>query len=101
MNAASDAVGGGKDGSGKNGSGKNDEILDTIGALVAEERSLRERSTEHLGLAADEQTRLRSVEVRLDQCWDLLRQRRAKSEFGENPDEAAVRPPGEVEGYQG
>ncbi|MFJ9212520.1 DUF2630 family protein [Streptomyces sp. NPDC102264] len=76
-------------------------MLDTIGALVAEERGLRERSTEHLGLAADEQTRLRSVEVRLDQCWDLLRQRRAKSEFGENPDEAAVRPPGEVEGYQG
>ncbi|MEV6425103.1 DUF2630 family protein [Streptomyces sp. NPDC051662] len=89
MNAASNAA------------GKNDEILDNISALVAEERALRARSSEHLGLGADEQTRLRSVEVQLDQCWDLLRQRRAKSEFGENPDEAAVRPPGEVEGYQG
>ncbi|MFE4537890.1 DUF2630 family protein [Streptomyces scopuliridis] len=89
MNAASDAA------------GKDDAILDHISALVAEERALRERSSEHLGLGADEQTRLRSVEVQLDQCWDLLRQRRAKSEFGENPDEAVVRPPGEVEGYQG
>ncbi|MFD5029564.1 DUF2630 family protein [Streptomyces sp. NPDC058220] len=84
-----------------NATGNNDEILDDIGALVAEERHLRERSTQHLGLADEEQARLRSVEVRLDQCWDLLRQRRAKSEFGENPDEAAVRPPSEVEGYQG
>ncbi|MFE2496587.1 DUF2630 family protein [Streptomyces scopuliridis] len=89
MNAASNAA------------GMNDAILDNINALVAEERALRERSTEHLGLGADEQARLHSVEVQLDQCWDLLRQRRAKSEFGENPDEAAVRPPGEVEGYQG
>ncbi|MFD7226029.1 DUF2630 family protein [Streptomyces sp. NPDC056652] len=101
MNAASDAAGNGRTGNGKAGSGKNGEIFDTIGSLVAEERTLRERSTEHLGLGADEQARLRSVEVQLDQCWDLLRQRRAKSEFGENPDEAAVRPPGEVEGYQG
>lgn len=85
----------------RSSAGKNDEILDSINALVAEERTLRERSTEHLGLAPEEQARLRSVEVRLDQCWDLLRQRRAKSEFGENPDEAAVRSPGEVEGYQG
>ncbi|MFE4368552.1 DUF2630 family protein [Streptomyces sp. NPDC056835] len=89
MNAASNAA------------GKDDEILDTISALVAEERTLRERSSENLGLGSDEQARLRSVEVQLDQCWDLLRQRRAKSEFGENPDEAAVRPPSEVEGYQG
>ncbi|WP_326611321.1 DUF2630 family protein [Streptomyces scopuliridis] len=89
MNAASSAA------------GENDAILDNINALVAEERALRERSTENLGLGADEQARLRSVEVRLDQCWDLLRQRRAKTEFGENPDEAAVRPPDEVEGYQG
>ncbi|WP_443073637.1 DUF2630 family protein [Streptomyces sp. NBC_01429] len=76
-------------------------MLRTINELVAEERALRSRATQHLGLADDEQQRLRSVEVRLDQCWDLLRQRRAKSEFGENPDEAAVRPAGEVEGYQG
>ncbi|MFF3753553.1 DUF2630 family protein [Streptomyces sp. NPDC002018] len=84
-----------------NAVGRNDEILDTIGALVAEERALRNRSSRNLGLGDTEQERLRAVEVQLDQCWDLLRQRRAKSEFGENPDEAAVRPPGEVEGYQG
>ncbi|MEV7679076.1 DUF2630 family protein [Streptomyces sp. NPDC056909] len=84
-----------------NAGGKNDKILDTIGSLVAEERSLRDRSTRHLGLGDEDQERLRAVEVQLDQCWDLLRQRRAKSEFGENPDEAAVRPPSEVEGYQG
>ncbi|MFD8965998.1 DUF2630 family protein [Streptomyces sp. NPDC059568] len=87
---------------GRNGKkDKNDKILDTIGSLVAEERSLRDRSARDLGLGGEEEERLRAVEVQLDQCWDLLRQRRAKSEFGENPDEAAVRPPSEVEGYQG
>jgi hypothetical protein len=39
------------------------------------------------------------VEEALDQCWDLLRQRRARREFGENPEEAQLRPGGEVEGY--
>ena len=47
----------------------------------------------------EERERLRSAEEALDQCWDLLRQRRARREFGENPDEAAARPAGEVEGY--
>ncbi|MFE3828859.1 DUF2630 family protein [Streptomyces sp. NPDC059092] len=78
----------------------NADILRNIDTLVAEERTLRDRSTRRLGLAPEEETRLRSVEVQLDQCWDLLRQRRAKSEFGENPDEARVRPASEVEGYQ-
>ena len=49
----------------------------------------------------EEHDRLRRLEVELDQCWDLLRQRRAKREFGENPDEAAVRPERTVEGYLG
>ncbi|MFI5758686.1 DUF2630 family protein [Streptomyces sp. NPDC051569] len=80
---------------------KNDEILANINSLVAEERTLRDRSLQRLGLASEERARLRSVEIQLDQCWDLLRQRRAKSEYGENPDEAAVRPANEVEGYQG
>ena len=40
------------------------------------------------------------MEEQLDQCWDLLRQRRAKKDYGENPDEAEVRPVSEVEGYQ-
>ncbi|AVZ74198.1 DUF2630 domain-containing protein [Streptomyces lunaelactis] len=79
----------------------NDRILGNITALVAEERTLRERSTEEHGLDSGEQARLRALEVQLDQCWDLLRQRRAKSEFGEDPGTAKVRPPDEVEGYLG
>ncbi|MFD9221493.1 DUF2630 family protein [Streptomyces sp. NPDC060064] len=79
----------------------NDQIFGNITALVAEERSLRERSGRQLGLDADEQARLNAVEVQLDQCWDLLRQRRAKSEFGDDPDTARVRPADEVEDYRG
>ncbi|MYV56234.1 DUF2630 family protein [Streptomyces sp. SID3212] len=81
-------------------SGDN-QIFRNINDLVAEERALRDRSTDHLGLGAEDRERLRAVEVQLDQCWDLLRQRRAKSQYGENPDDAAVRPASEVEGYQG
>ncbi|MFB6715382.1 MULTISPECIES: DUF2630 family protein [unclassified Streptomyces] len=77
------------------------DIIDSIGGLVSEERDLRNRSDRESGLTADERIRLRTVEVRLDQCWDLLRQRRALSEFGDDPSAAKVRPPAEVEGYQG
>lgn len=75
----------------------NDEILENIGALVEEERALRRRTG---GLLDEERARLADLEIQLDQCWDLLRQRRAKTEFGEDPDTAAVRPPAEVEGYR-
>jgi hypothetical protein len=70
-------------------------ILDRITALVDEEHKLRE------GAAAPEQNadRLKSVEEQLDQCWDLLRQRRAKREFGADPDAAAPRDIGTVENY--
>lgn len=76
------------------------EIIDNIGGLISEERTLRDRSTQEMGLSADEKSRLRTVEVQLEQCWDLLRQRRALSEFGGDPDAARVRPADEVEGYQ-
>ncbi|MCX4675920.1 DUF2630 family protein [Streptomyces sp. NBC_01433] len=76
------------------------DILEYIDGLVSEERTLRDRSTGNLGLSAEEKTRLRTVEVQLDQCWDLLRQRRALSEYGEDPSVAKVRPADEVEGYQ-
>ncbi|KSU76617.1 DUF2630 family protein [Pseudarthrobacter enclensis] len=76
----------------------NDEdILTRIQALVDEEHSLREGSGD--GQAPDH-ARLRQVEISLDQCWDLLRQRRAKKDSGENPDEAETRPVSEVEGYK-
>ncbi|WP_406420760.1 DUF2630 family protein [Streptomyces sp. NBC_00873] len=76
------------------------EIIDDIGGLIFEERTLRNRSTREMGLSADEKSRLRTVEVQLDQCWDLLRQRRALSEFGDDPNTARVRSADEVEGYQ-
>ncbi|MFF2958368.1 DUF2630 family protein [Streptomyces sp. NPDC057963] len=77
------------------------DIIDNIGGLIAEERQLRDRSARDTGLTEDERSRLRTVEIRLDQCWDLLRQRRALSEFGEDPSAAKVRPADEVEDYQG
>jgi len=49
--------------------------------------------------SAEEQARLRALEKSLDQCWDLLRQRRARREVGDNPDNAEVRPAQQVEGY--
>lgn len=73
------------------------DILARIQALVQEEHSLREAAGD--GQVPD-QARLKQVEESLDQCWDLLRQRRAKSETGENPSEAEPRPVGEVEGYK-
>ncbi|WP_129843210.1 DUF2630 family protein [Streptomyces sp. RFCAC02] len=74
------------------------DIFARVGALVSEERALRDRSVGQ-GLQEAERARLAAVEVQLDQCWDLLRQRRARDEFGDNPDDAAMRPPREVEEY--
>jgi hypothetical protein len=71
------------------------DILSRIHALVDEEHGLRE-GTDHTD---DQRTRIQELEVQLDQCWDLLRQRRAKSQYGEDPDEAEARPATEVEGY--
>jgi hypothetical protein len=76
------------------------QIHGRIERLVAEEHELWER--EGRGEAADEdRRRLDELKVTLDQCWDLLRQRRAKREFGENPAEAQVRDPATVENYRG
>ena len=72
-----------------------------ISSLIDEERELRSALQAGPISLDEEHDRLRRLEVELDQCWDLLRQRRAKREFGENPDEAAVRPERTVEGYLG
>jgi len=78
----------------------NDEdIVRRIGVLAADEREL-ERSHAATGLDEDGVARLRSIETALDQCWDLLRQRRARRETGQDPDAAAVRPESVVEHYQ-
>ena len=74
-------------------------IVARINELADEEHRL-ERSHGKGGLNEDERRRLRELEVALDQCWDLLRQRRARREYGEDPDTAQVRDPGTVEGYQ-
>ncbi|MDF2829043.1 MAG: hypothetical protein K0R01_2326 [Mycobacterium sp.] len=78
---------------------KDHDILSRVDELVAEERELREK-LQHKDIdETEEHQRLKAVEVQLDQCWDLLRQRRALRESGQNPDDASVRPPGTVEGY--
>ncbi len=75
------------------------EILRRIHELVDEEHDLEHRTGSN-GLGDAEHARLRSIEVALDQCWDLLRQRRARRSAGDDPDVAGVREPGIVERYQ-
>jgi protein-arginine kinase activator protein McsA len=75
------------------------EIVSRITKLVSEEHEL-EKTHVGKGLSPAETERLRSVEVQLDQCWDLLRQRRARREYGQDPDDAIVRDRDTVEGYQ-
>jgi hypothetical protein len=77
------------------------ETLAYIRNLVAEEKDLRAQLQHRDISESEEHDRLRRVEVELDQCWDLLRQRRALRETGGDPREAAVRPADQVEGYLG
>ena len=75
------------------------QIHGTIEQLVAEEHELWQRESD--GQASEsERRRLQDVKVSLDQCWDLLRQRRALREAGDNPDAAEVRRPEVVERYE-
>jgi uncharacterized protein YajQ (UPF0234 family) len=76
------------------------EILGQIDELIQTEHDLRAKLASGELTEGEERTRLRAAEEALDQCWDLLRQRRARREFGENPDEAAARPVPEVESYR-
>jgi Protein of unknown function (DUF2630) len=76
---------------------KNDQpVLSHIDQLVKEEERLYAKNV----LTDDDQARLSEVKVELDQCWDLLRQRRALREFGEDPEKAKVRPAKIVENYE-
>ena len=75
------------------------EILAHIDDLIQTEHELREQLAAGQLSSAQEREQLKAAEEALDQCWDLLRQRRARREFGENPNEATARPAGEVEGY--
>jgi hypothetical protein len=75
------------------------EIVRRISALVEDEHAL-ERAHAGTRPSDEDLRRLHEVEVALDQCWDLLRQRRARRNAGEDPEGAQVRPEGMVEGYQ-
>jgi len=75
-------------------------LLQRINELDTEEQGLyRQAEAEH-GLNEDEKARLRGIEALLDQLWDLMRQRRARREFGQNPDGAKLRDATIVERYE-
>lgn len=73
-------------------------LLDHIHRLVAEEKDLRNRHVGE-GLGDDERARMNGLEEELDRLWDLLRQRRAKEQYGADPAAARERPASEVESY--
>ena len=76
------------------------EVMARINDLATEEHELFERESQ--GKASDEdRVRLKRLGETLDQCWDLLRQRRARESTGQNPDRATVRDTKTVEGYLG
>ena len=68
-----------------------------IEELVAEEKKLYAKGS----VSDEEKQQLNQINVELDRCWDLLRQRRALREFGRNPDDAEARPVRTVENYRG
>ncbi len=76
------------------------EILAHIDDLIQTEHELRAKLAAGEISSEAERERLASAETALDQCWDLLRQRRARREFGQDPEGAQVRPVSEVEGYR-
>lgn len=75
---------------------KDQSVLSHIDSLVKEEERLYARGE----LTDGDRQRLAALKVELDQCWDLLRQRRALREFGEDPNNAKVRPAKIVENYE-
>ena len=74
----------------------DETVFRKIEALVDEEQHLYGKEE----LADHDQTRIEEIKVELDQCWDLLRQREARREFGQDPNDAKVRPPSVVERYK-
>jgi hypothetical protein len=75
------------------------EILARIRGMVEAEHELRQQAQDSGEGTAPVRDQLRRLEESLDQCWDLLRQRRARSEFDQDPDAASARPVDQVEGY--
>ena len=79
---------------------EDEEVIDRINRLANEELELFGKESQGQASESD-QERMKRLEVTLDQCWDLLRQRRARRSAGLNPDEASVRDEKTVEGYIG
>jgi hypothetical protein len=79
---------------------KDADVFHHINELVAEEHHLEDRAGVGEPLSPEDERRLRDIEVSLDQCWDLLRQRRARRAAGLDPDDAAPRDPSVVEHYR-
>jgi hypothetical protein len=75
---------------------EDQNVLGHIDKLVKEEESLYLKNE----LTGDDRLRMDELKIQLDQCWDLLRQRRALREFGDDPDKAKVRPVKIVENYE-
>lgn len=75
------------------------EIIGRIDQLIDEEHELRQAAL-GTGLSQQQRTRLTELETQLDQCWDLLRQRRALAASGQDPTAAHVRQASEVESYE-
>ena len=75
------------------------QIFEHIDELIKTEHDLRARLAAGELTSDQEHEQLRAAEEALDQCWDLLRQRRARRQYGEDPGQAAARPVPEVEGY--
>ncbi|GIE36980.1 hypothetical protein Ait01nite_100250 [Actinoplanes italicus] len=74
-------------------------VLGRISELVDEEHKLRRQLSEGAISSDEEHTRLKNLEESLDQCWDLLRRRRAARDAGHDPDAEQAHSTGEVEGY--
>jgi hypothetical protein len=86
--------------SGYDGPVDDRELVDRMDELVRQEHDMRTRHGEGEGLSESELDELRALEVQLDRCWDLLRQRRARREFGGDPETASARDADTVERYQ-
>jgi hypothetical protein len=79
---------------------EDQKVIDRINTLARDEHELWEREARGQASEADRR-RLKELEGTLDQCWDLLHQRRARRAAGQDPDQARVRDQGTVEGYVG
>jgi hypothetical protein len=75
------------------------QILGRIQEMISQEKDLRDRLAENTIDQPTEHERLAQLETALDQCWDLLRQRRARTAARQDPADAHVRPASQVEDY--